>query len=99
MSMVDVLVLAPTIPAIAVFATWWLSWERWIPWIKLSHILGPYLIYAAFAAWYFGLPEVVVLIASCGGGVLTVIAVASAVYQPPAQRDALAERGRERNET
>jgi O-antigen ligase len=50
---VDVLVFIPLIPAIPVIATWFLPWERWIPKRIPKKIIGPYLLYCAFALWYF----------------------------------------------
>jgi hypothetical protein len=46
---VDVLILIPLIPAIPVIVLWPLPWERWIP----NKIIGPYLLYFAFAVWHF----------------------------------------------
>ena len=43
---VDVLIFLPLIPAFI----WFLPWERWkIP----NKIIGPYLLYCAFAIWHF----------------------------------------------
>ena len=54
MSSADWLILAPAIPAIPIFVTWWLPWERWIPWAKLPKaIVGPYALYLFFAAFHF----------------------------------------------
>src|ERR1700746_1697771 len=54
MSNIDWLILAPAIPAIPVFATWYLPWERWIPWGKLPKaIAGPYALYLFFVAFHF----------------------------------------------
>jgi hypothetical protein len=53
MTSLDVLILIPVIPAIPVMATCLLPWERWIPKIVPARILGPYLLYCSFAAWYF----------------------------------------------
>jgi len=53
---VGVLVLIPLIPAIPVLVTWFLPWEKWL-WEKIPKtILGPYLLYGAFAAAYFKMP-------------------------------------------
>lgn len=55
MTVVDWLILVPLIPAAPNVIAWWLPWERWI-WNKVpKKILGPYLCYATFAAWYFKL--------------------------------------------
>ena len=54
MSTLDVIVLLPVIPALPILVTCWLPWERWIPWSKIPKaLLGPYILYAAFAAAYF----------------------------------------------
>jgi hypothetical protein len=50
---VDVLIFLPLIPAIPVIAFWPLPWERWIPKIVPEKIIGPYLLYSAFAIWHF----------------------------------------------
>jgi hypothetical protein len=49
----DVLIFIPLIPAIPVIAFWPLPWERWIPKIIPKKIIGPYLLYSAFAIWHF----------------------------------------------
>jgi hypothetical protein len=62
--------------------TWWLPWERWIPWGKLPKIvLGPYVLYAAFAAWHFHADGWFVLIVIVAGVILT---IAGAVEDAPA---------------
>ena len=54
MSAIDWLILAPAVPAIPMFITWWLPWERWIPWAKLpKSIVGPYALYLFFVAFHF----------------------------------------------
>jgi len=50
---VDVLIFIPLMPAIPVIALWPLSWERWIPKVVPEKIIGPYLLYCAFAIWHF----------------------------------------------
>jgi hypothetical protein len=50
---VDVLIFIPLIPAIPVIALWPLPWERWVPKILPKKIIGPYLLYCAFAIWHF----------------------------------------------
>lgn len=55
MSNIDILILIPLIPAVPVVATWWLPWESWLPKKLPRFFLGPYLLYAAFAAWRFKL--------------------------------------------
>lgn len=47
-----VLIFVPLIPAIPVIAFWTLPWGRWIPKIP-NTIIGPYLLYCAFAIWHF----------------------------------------------
>ena len=64
---VDVLILIPLMPAIPVIALWPLSWERWIPKIVPEKIVGPYLLYCAFAIWHFKQPWWVVLIVGLMG--------------------------------
>ena len=54
MSATDWLILAPAIPAIPIFVTWWLPWEMWIPWAKLPKaVVGPYALYLFFVAFHF----------------------------------------------
>ena len=54
MSTIDWLIMAPAIPAIPVFVTWYLPWERWIPWKKLPKaVVGPYALYLFFVAFHF----------------------------------------------
>jgi hypothetical protein len=53
---VDVLIFIPLIPAIPVIALWPLPWERWIPKKIPNKIIGPYLLYCAFAIWHFKQP-------------------------------------------
>jgi len=52
----DVLIFLPLIPAIPVVAFWLLPWERWIPKIVPKKVIGPYLLYCAFAIWHFKQP-------------------------------------------
>lgn len=74
MTTVDVLIAIPVIPLVPVFITWWLPWERWIPWGQLPKlILGPYLLYAAFAAWHFHFSEWLVLTVIVAGVILTIM--------------------------
>jgi hypothetical protein len=76
MSTLDVLILIPLIPVAPIVITWWLPWERWIPWGELpKSLLGPYVLYAAFAAWHFKWPWWSVGILVLAGTVLSVIAV------------------------
>jgi hypothetical protein len=52
-SVVDVLIAIPVLPLLPVVATWFLPWEDWIPKKVPKVVLGPYLLYAAFASWHF----------------------------------------------
>jgi hypothetical protein len=74
-STIDVLILLPLIPLAPVLVTWWLPWETWISKKVPKHVLGPYLLYPAFAGWHFKLePFVVILLVIFG-----VVSVGSAV--------------------
>jgi hypothetical protein len=54
MSAVDWLILAPAIPVIPIFVTWYLPWERWISWESLpKSFVGPYALYLFFVAFHF----------------------------------------------
>ena len=71
----DVLVFIPLIPAVPVIATWFLPWEDWIPKKIPKRIIGPYLLYGAFALRYFKMDWwVVVVIALWGIGVCAIAA-------------------------
>src|SRR5438477_5239175 len=52
---IDVLIFVLLVPAIPVVAFWTLPWERWIAKIP-NPIIGPYLLYCAFAIWHFKQP-------------------------------------------
>jgi hypothetical protein len=54
---IDVLVLISIVPALPIVATWFLPWEKWIPKLLPKKIIGPYLIWCAFGARYFGMPS------------------------------------------
>jgi hypothetical protein len=55
-STLDLIILIPLAPILALLVTWWLPWERWIPWQEIPKgFLGLYALYAAFAAWHFKL--------------------------------------------
>jgi hypothetical protein len=56
MTTLDTLVFIPLIPALPVFATWFLPWEKRIPAKVPKIVIGPYLLYCAFGAWYFKWP-------------------------------------------
>jgi len=74
MTTLDVLIAIPVIPLVPVFITWWLPWERWIPWGKLPKlVLGPYILYAGFAAWHFKFSDWFVLLVIVAGTILTII--------------------------
>ena len=82
MTTLDVLIAIPLVPLAPVFITWWLPWERWIPWGKLPKLaLGPYALYAAFAAWHFHASAWLVLLVVVVGVILTVM---GAVEEPRA---------------
>jgi len=70
MSTIDVLILLPLIPLGLVVVTWWLPWERFFGLVPLNlRVLGPYLLYAAFAAWHFKLaPWQIFLVGATGTG-------------------------------
>jgi hypothetical protein len=70
----DVLIFISVIPAIPVIATWYLPWERWIPKKIPNSIIGPYLFYCSFAAWYFKGGWWVVGMLAIGGIVVSVMA-------------------------
>ena len=73
MTTVDLLIAIQVIPLIPIFITWWLPWERWIPWGKLPKLaLGPYALYAAFAAWHFHTGSWFVMLLVVVGGILTI---------------------------
>lgn len=66
---VDVLLFIPLIPAMC----WFLPWERWdIP----NKIVGPYLLFCAFAIWHFKQSWWVVLLYGLMGITLSANAVA-----------------------
>jgi len=74
MTTLDILIAIPLIPLVPIFITWWLPWERWIPWGKLPKlVLGPYVLYAGFAAWHFQASDWFVLIVIVVGVILTIM--------------------------
>ena len=79
MTTMDVVVFVPLVPAMPVLATWWLPWETWLPKYVPKKILGPYLLYASFAAWHFDMSWWVALLALGFGAVLSVIAVVDVI--------------------
>jgi len=78
MSTVDVLIAIPLIPLLRVVVTWWLPWERWLPSKIPKSILGPYLLYACVAAWYFAMPWWVISAVALWGVILTGMAITQA---------------------
>jgi hypothetical protein len=68
MTPLDIVILVPLIPVLPFLITWWLPWERWTGWSKLPKlVVGPYLLYCAFAAWHFHMHWwVVLIVAICG---------------------------------
>jgi len=75
-STTDVLILIPLLPAVPVVILWWLPWDRLIPWDELpKYLLGPYLIYGAFAAWHFKCPLWSVALLVLVGTLLSAITV------------------------
>jgi len=72
---VDVLIFIPLIPAIPVIALWPLPWERWIPNVVPKKIIGPYLLYCAFAIWHFKQPWWIILIIGLVGIAVSAAAI------------------------
>lgn len=52
----DVVLFITVIPTLPVIATWFLPWEEWIPRYIPKGVIGFYLLYCTFPAWYFGMP-------------------------------------------
>lgn len=50
----DVLIFVPLILTLP--PLWLVPWERWIPDKTFNTIIGPYLLYCAFAIWHFKEP-------------------------------------------
>jgi hypothetical protein len=82
MSIVDVLIVIPLIPLAPVVITWWLPWESWIHKKVPKYVLGPYLLYASFAAWHFKLDGFVVALLAIFGAVGLVSAVLDKASEP-----------------
>lgn len=79
----DLIVFIPLIPAVPVVITWFLPWERWIPQRLPKSIIGPYLLYCSFGAWYFDMPWwSIVLVAVWGIGISFV-----AIYERGERKD------------
>jgi hypothetical protein len=72
---VDVLTFIPLIPAIPVIALWFLPWENWIPKIIPKTIIGPHLLYCAFAIWHFKQPWWTVLLVGLMGIAISAAAI------------------------
>jgi hypothetical protein len=72
-SIVDVLIVIPLIPLLALIVTWWLPWERWLPGKIPKHVLGLYLLYALFAAWHFSMPWWVILAVAMWGTMMILV--------------------------
>lgn len=78
MSTLDLLVLLPLIPALLILGTWGkgLPVDRWIPWRKIPKaFLGPYIMYAGFAAAYFKLEHWMAIAIAVLGAALSIWAV------------------------
>jgi hypothetical protein len=82
MSTFDVLILIPLIPAAPIVITWWLPWERWLFDKLPKYLLGPYLLYAAFATWHFKWESWLVILLTLSGAVLSVIGVLERAKKP-----------------
>ena len=75
---VETLIVITLIPVFPVVVTWYLPWEKWVPkWIP-KKVIGPYLVYCAFGAWYFALPTWSVVIVAVFGIGVTVSAFSEA---------------------
>ena len=74
-SVIDVLIAIPLIPLAPVIVTWYLPWESWISREISKSVLGPYFLYASFAAWHFKLTWWIVLVAFVLGLGLSTAAV------------------------
>jgi hypothetical protein len=77
MSALDLIVLLPLIPALLILVTlWWFPWDRWIPLEKIPKaFLGPYFLYAGFAAAYFKLGPWMPIALAVLGAALSIWAV------------------------
>jgi hypothetical protein len=80
MTALDIAILLPLIPALAVLITWWLPWERWTGWRRLPKLLlGPYLLYCAFGAWHFHFQWWVAAVTFIVGTVICMLSVKQAL--------------------
>jgi len=75
MSTLDIVIAIPVAPLLPVLVTWYLPWERWLPSRIPKIVLGPYLVYASFAAWHFRMPWWLVLVVAAWGLIVTLMAV------------------------
>ena len=69
------MVAVSLIPLLPVAVTWFLPWEDWIPRRVPKAVLGPYLMYVAFATWHLKFGWFVPLLALIGGIVLSALAL------------------------
>jgi hypothetical protein len=76
-STLDILILIPLIPAAPVVITWWLPCGKWIFDEVPKYLAGPYLLYAAFAAWHFKCEWWFIILLAAAGMVLSVLAIAN----------------------
>jgi hypothetical protein len=86
---VDILIMAPIIPALPLLITWWLPWEKWLSGKIPLGIVGPYILYASFAAWHFKLHWWTVAGLAFWGMVISGIALAEAVGRKRARKQEL----------
>ena len=82
MSIVDVLIVIPLIPLAPIVVTWRFPWESWIPKKVPNYVLGPYLLWAAFAAWHFMWDAFVVILLAIFGVVALVSAALDKASEP-----------------
>jgi hypothetical protein len=71
-SLLDITILIPLAPLLLAVITWWHPSERGVLDTVPKHVLGPYLLFAAFAAWHFSFPWWTVLMVALIGVVLSV---------------------------
>lgn len=95
MTTLDVVVLLPVIPALLILFTWWLlPWDRWIPLEKIPKaFLGPYIMYAAFAAAYFKFGSWVTVAVAVLGAALSIWAVVEKPKQVSPAKDQARQQG------
>jgi hypothetical protein len=79
---IDVVILVPLIPLFALLIIWWAPWEPWV-WKNVPKaIIGPYLLYCAFAFWHFHAASWVVLLVAVIGAVVCAIAISGRQARP-----------------